>query len=116
MIPASRSLSALDDRGLAIAVIDIPKKSFVLGSFPVVKLTTPHSSNLRDIRTEAWLPVSSRIAIGLGQAQGTETIIQLNEQSLIRDLNMAIAKQSTMFAAASEQLVRSLSKTQAGVD
>ena len=97
-------------RGLAVLGITRPGKSFVIGSHPVIKLTRPGKTHILDSEVEVWLPVASDVAIGLGRAAGTEIVVPVSDTAQVRHLNEAIVRQSTMFAARSEALVRSLGR------
>jgi hypothetical protein len=55
-----------------------------------------------------WLPVTSDVALGVGRDARTEVFVLLTNSASARHLNEAIVRQSTMFAARSEALVRSL--------
>jgi hypothetical protein len=56
--PAPMVRDVLASRGLAIIRITLPQKSFVTASFPVVKLTRPGNTDLRDPEVEMWLPIA----------------------------------------------------------
>jgi len=101
---------ALASRGLGVVHIEARHKSFIIGSSPVVKLTLPGRSDIRDPTVEMWLPIASDVMVGLGREAGTETLASTTDASQIRHINEAIASQSTMIAGASKALVRSLAK------
>jgi hypothetical protein len=97
-------MAVLDQRGLAIARAS--EGMFAIGSSPIVR----KRSDLRDPDGEAWLPVSSDLAIGPGMGKGTETLIDLSGDQVHR-FNQITARQSTSFAAASRSLVEDLVTT-----
>jgi hypothetical protein len=101
------AVKAMGNRGLAVAVIRNPKKSFVLGSLPVVKLTPPGRTHIADPAVEVWLPIAADIAVGLGKARGTEIPVPITDRQ-IRNLNEAIFRQSTVIAGRSPELIASL--------
>jgi hypothetical protein len=103
-------LDAIGGRGLCVGIITKASKSFIIGSSPVVKLTSPGKTHLGDHSVEVWLPVAPRVMIGLGLARGTEKLVPVEKASDIRHINLAIFKQSTVVASASEALVESLRK------
>ena len=98
------ALSVLRSRGLAIAHIKSPGEPLVIGSLPIVRM----KKDLRDESSEAWLPISSDVAVGLGRVGQPEILIAIDEQQRVRNLNQVIANQSTSFAAASKSLVEEL--------
>ncbi len=102
------SIDALRGRGLAVVHITNPRHSFVLGSLPVVKLTNPGCTDLRNFEVEMWLPVAHDVMVGVGHLKGFESYIQTTDTNMIRALNAAIVGQSSMFAGRSEAQVRSL--------
>jgi hypothetical protein len=98
---------AMRSRGLGIVRIRRPDKRFIVGSRPVVKLTQPGKTNLRHPECELWLPIASDVMVGLGRGQGSETLVDCTPEN-IRHTNLAIAKQSTMFASGSALLTKSV--------
>jgi hypothetical protein len=103
-------ITVLERRGIAILRIINPKKSFIVGSRPVVKLTINGQSDLNDPIVEMWLPISSDIAVGVGSGKGRIDLHFLAQEKPIRQLNIAIANQSSTIAAASPSLIRSLAR------
>lgn len=101
-------IEALGLRGLGVAVITRPNKSFVIGSFPVVKLTNPGMTHLAHPSVELWLPIASDIAVSPAGEQGTEPVVSLTDASHIRALNEAVFRQSTVIAGRSRDLIASL--------
>ena len=101
-------MGVLERRGIGILKITNPKKSFIIGSRPVVKLTSPGQTDLSDPKVEMWLPIASDIAIGAGLGDGRVSLHYLHDDRPIRQLNVAIATQSTMIAAGSKVLVKSI--------
>jgi hypothetical protein len=106
--PSADALSVLERRGMAILRIVDPNKSFIVGSVPIVKLTPPQRSNLDDPVVEMWLPIASDVAVGVGRGDGGLSLHSTADHRLIRQLNTAIASQSSIIAARSPELVRSL--------
>lgn len=103
----NKSISFLNERGIGIAVISNKDKSFVIGSNPIVKLNHPGRSHISDHSTEVWFPISHDIAITPGLDRGSEIIVEMKDSNL-RNLNLLIAKQSTVVAGRSKRLVESL--------
>ncbi len=101
-------IEALGRRELAFVSITNPKKSFVIGSRPVLKLTTERTSDLSDESVEAWLPLASDIAVTPGKKGGGVTLIKLDSTLHIRMINHGIAKQSDTIGGKSKELIASL--------
>ena len=102
--PGGKVVEILASRGLVIARITSPGESFAIGSLPMIRL----NGDLRDPQSEVWIPVASDIAVGPGLAKGKETLIDLSDPKLIWDFNAVTAAQSSIFAAASKQVVEAL--------
>ena len=107
----SETAKTLGVRGLGIAVITNPRKSFIIGSFPVVKFTKPQATNLGHPDVEAWLPVAPDVAVTPAGPAGTEHVVPLSNQDHIRSLNEAIFRQSDVIAGPSRALISSLVKS-----
>ncbi|MCP3061072.1 DUF4238 domain-containing protein [Myxococcus sp. K38C18041901] len=97
-------LGILAARGLALLHITAPGESFAIGSLPIVR----KPGNLREADSEAWLPVSSDVAVGPGFEPNTIKIIELTNQEDIWRMNKATAGQSTTYAAGSKVLMEKL--------
>ena len=91
-------LIVIGARGLAIGRIDSSRKSFVLGSRPMVKLNPP---------VEAWLPIASDIIVGVGLYDRAEILVPFNTKQT-RNQNEASSKQSSQIVGRSKALVQSL--------
>jgi hypothetical protein len=100
-------LDALATRGIAVVRIENPKKSFVLGSRPVVKLTGNGITHITDPRVELWLPVAADVMIGLGPINRREVIASPSDTH-IRNINEAVSGQSSQIVGRSRALVASL--------
>lgn len=100
------AISILLQRGLAILRITHPRKQFITGSSPVVKLTIQGRSNLADPRVEMWMPLAPDVAIGVGT--GGEKLLTLDKGAPVRLLNSAIAETGVAIAGASSALISSL--------
>ena len=101
-------MDVLERRGIGVLRITKPDKSFIIGSRPVVKLTTPGRTDLNDPAVEMWLPIASDVAVGVGQGNGAVSLHYVADERPIRQLNLAIMSQSSTIAAGSATLVRSL--------
>lgn len=107
---SGRVMDAMSTRSVAILSITAPTKALIIGSRPVVQLAFRDGLSLMDEATEMWLPVSSKVAVGVGPQRQRETIYYLNNHSAIRRLNVAVASQSTEFASRSPKLTNSVAK------
>lgn len=106
--PAPLTQTALQGMGIAVAVLPKQKKSFVIGSRPVVKLTPPGETRLGQPGVEVWLPIAADVAVCMVPGKGTELVVPLNDDGQLRKLNMSILSQSTMIAGRSKALIHSL--------
>ncbi len=99
--------SALSRRGLVFARVVNPKKSVVLPSRPVVKVTSADVTVLSDDRVQAWLPIAPGIVVSPGYSHIREYIISLPDD-LVRKMNLALAVQSTQIVGRSKALLSSI--------
>ncbi|MGB0694876.1 MAG: DUF4238 domain-containing protein [Rhodospirillaceae bacterium] len=103
-------LDVIGNKGLAIIRIGALNKSFIIGSYPIVKLTLPGRSHLSDPTVEVWFPISPRVAISPAYLRGECRVIPIKSVAEIRHINVSVAKQSTIIASKSEKLISSLLK------
>ena len=103
-------MNAISSRGIAVLAITAPTKALIIGSRPVVQLGFREGLKLVDEATEMWLPISSKIAVGLGPRNQREIVYFLSDHVAIRHFNLAIARQSTEFASHSALLTNSVAK------
>lgn len=101
------ALRILGEKGLGVAVIRHPKKAFVIGSFPIVKLTSSGVTHLSDPSVEAWLSIASDVAVTPSGRRGEESIVDI-ESRHVRALNEALYRQSKIIAGRSRSLISSL--------
>ena len=93
------------ETGLGIAAIQIPCKSFVIGSHGIALVESEDGSIV------GWLPISSDVAICATAYPSKDWLLlidEYNNSQLIDQINEASAKNSQMIAGRSETLVRSL--------
>lgn len=105
-------MGVLVRRGIGVLHNRRARKSFIIGSRPVVKLTMPGRTDLNETGVEMWLPIASDIAVGVGLGGGNVTLHHLDDEWPIRQLNPAIAGQSGTIAAGAKALVRSIAHHQ----
>lgn len=99
-------LRALAAKRLMFCRIENPKKSFIIGSQLFVRFGGDR--DLRTAETCLFAPMSSKLAFVYVPPNETREIYDIVDPQDVRRLNIAIAKQSRMFAASSEALVRSI--------
>jgi hypothetical protein len=107
---SERVMSVLARRGISVLLIRKPRKKFIIGSRPVVKITPQGRTHLNDPVVELWLPVASQVAAGAGVGDGGISLWFLDDDKPIRQLNETIAAQSNIIAAASRELVQSVAR------
>lgn len=100
----------LMNSGLLFAHINIPSKSFVIGSNPVIEFRPENGARIGSPGVEVWLPISSSVAITPTSLTSSEMIVKINDPSQVRKLNLAVLGQSTLIAGKSESLIRSLAR------
>jgi hypothetical protein len=98
---------ALEGRGLVFARVVNPKKSLILASRPVVKVTGSGTTILSDERVQAWLPISPNLAVSPGYKRTPEYVVDLTTTQ-VRLMNLAFAEQSTQIVGRSRELIASL--------
>lgn len=101
--PSQEVVDVLAARGLAIAWITSPKKSFVLGDHPMARMGVDASL----AGTELWFPISSRVAVSPFGKPNSEVNVALDDRQ-VRRTNEIIWTQSNVIASRSAQLLRSL--------
>jgi len=104
--PNEEILRILGDKGLAVLILKKSKKSFVIGTNPILRI--PKSIHLADPKAESWLPIAYDVAISPYFAHGTERLLDTIEDQDIRGFNETILKQSSAIAGRSEKLISSL--------
>ena len=89
--------------GVAVIRNPKPKRSFVIGSNPVVKMSNPERSHLADPTVELWLPLARDVAVTPCPGE-RDKIISANDRH-IRTINKSIFQQSTVIAGCSRELI-----------
>ena len=92
--------------GVAVIRKPKPKRSFVIGSNPVVQMPHPERPHLADPRFELWLPIARDIAVSPCPG-GSDRVISANDRH-IRAINRSVFQQSTVIAGCSRELIESL--------
>lgn len=105
-------MGVLEKRGITVLRIRRHNKSFIVGSRPVVKITPRGRTDLNDPVVEMWLPIALDVAAGVGlgngNGNGSISLFFLDNDKPIRQLNCAIASQSSVIASCSPALTRSI--------
>ena len=101
-------IDILASRGIAIAVVTAPRKSFILGDHPLSRMGS--GGRLDDLDCELWFPIAADVAVSPWGAPKMEKLLSL-EGSQIRRVNEVIFKQSNIVASRSEVLLRSLARS-----
>lgn len=90
--PSQKVLGIFAFRGLTILQLPSGGDGFLIGSLPVAR--TQH--DLDHPQAEAWMPISPRLVIGLGEQEDTITLGEFDPARLT-GFNRTIATQSTQF-------------------
>ncbi len=95
------------ETGLCVAVIEVQRRSFILGSHG---LTIRETTVGGECRGGSLLPVAYDVIVQVTPFAGQVTLVCLRDgsDSLIRDINRTTASQSKWIAGKSERLIRSL--------
>ena len=92
---------------MLIAVISVPRESFVIGSCPIARfhrgipLTRPE--------VQFWLSIASDVSVSPYFACGREKCVEVRDP-FVRKINREIFRQSSAIAGRSEKLIASLSR------
>ncbi|MDE0463423.1 MAG: DUF4238 domain-containing protein [Caldilineaceae bacterium] len=108
MTHAKEVFDILSEKRIGVAVIrnPKPKRNFVIGSNPVVKLSHPGRSHLSDPTVEVWLPLARDVAVTPCPGE-RDKVVSANDRH-IRAINRSIFEQSTVIAGCSRELIESL--------
>lgn len=104
----------LSQKQFGVAVIRKPKlrRSFVIGSNPVLKLSHPNWDQLNDPSADFWLPLARDVAVYFCSA-GFDEIVALRDRH-IEYLNKIALDQSAVIAGCSREIVESLVNSSGG--
>lgn len=110
---SEEALEALSEKRICAAVIRNmkPKRSLVIGSVPVLKLSHPGRGHLSDPTVEVWLALARDVAVTPCSGE-MDKVISLSNRH-VESINKSIFKQSQVIAGCSRQLMESLMR-QAG--
>ena len=95
------------ETGLLIAVIQQPRRSFVIGSHSVANVSRVHNG---DRTYGSWLPIAYDVIVTSTSSPETERmlLIDSNQDYFITKINTASFRQSRFVAGRSESLIHSL--------
>ena len=98
----------LSEQRIGVAVIrnPKPKRSFVVGSHPLVKMSFPGQSQLSDPTIEVWLPLARDLAVSPCPGEN-DKIVSVKDRH-IESINRSVFQQSKVIAGSSEKLIESL--------
>ncbi|WP_316359769.1 DUF4238 domain-containing protein [Devosia sp.] len=102
-----RTVGVLNSRGLSIGVAP-QGRSFVIGSKPTVRFSSPTSTRLDDPGVEFWLPIAHDVIVSPGSADPSYEQLFFLDTPMVRKVNAMATGQSTKIVARSESLLRSL--------
>jgi hypothetical protein len=100
-------IEMLANRGISVALITAPNKSFILGDHPLSRMGADGRLGHPDI--ELWLPIASDVAVSPWGAPMKEKLIEINGDH-VRRVNEVIYIHNNTVAARSERLLRSLAR------
>lgn len=108
------SSDILARRGLMFAKIENPRKSFIIGSNPLVRCNSGGSGHLSEETTELWYPIAYDVAVSVGSWEVTERLFKLDETVLssrfVDRINRQMFLQSNEIAGQSKALIESISR------
>ena len=92
--------------GVAVIRNPKPKRSFVIGSNPVVQMSHPERFHLADPTAELWLPLARDVAVSPCPGE-SDRVVSANDRH-IRAINRIVFEQSTVIAGCSRDLIESV--------
>ena len=106
-------MDVLQQKGLAVGVIGNPKKSFIIGDNPTVRITPHGNTHLSHPQVELLLPIAHDVIVTPCYSTGKEELASLVDSDWVRKINESIFRQSNVIAGRSRKLVESLSSVRA---
>ena len=107
--PEGQLMDAIQSRGLVVAVIINPNKSFIIGDNPFIRIPSQGCASLKNPKVELLLPISHDVIVTLGLLPENERLFPMTDTEYIRKLNEAIFIQSDFIVTRSQKLIESLS-------
>jgi hypothetical protein len=109
-LPGPDAVECLTRRGLAVGRISQLNKSFIIGSSPILKLTSLGVTHPSDHSVEIWFAIAHDIIVSPGLERGTERLLNVSSD-YVRKLNVAIFGESDLIAGRSAELVARLARS-----
>lgn len=108
---SSKVMPLLQKRGLLIFHIETSDLSLCLGSNPIIRGRNNDSVSLEDLEVEVIFPIAAHTALVLrGGYPYSYQVRPLSDESIVRDFNDNVFRQSTAVAANSSELLTALAK------
>lgn len=101
--------AVLASRGLIFARSTNPTKNFILGSVPLVRMSSAGTTDLTHEAVELWLPIANDVAVSPGTYNEAEKVFEVGSKQ-VRIVNEAIASQSTRIAGRHRETINALRK------
>jgi hypothetical protein len=106
--PLAHSGSVMMQRGFSVGLSVASDRTFILGSNPFVRLLSPtRRQDLGDPDTELWFPIAPDVALCSYGPAGHEQVSGISAEG-VSLINTEIARQSTVIASASRDVILSL--------
>ena len=98
----------LSNMRFVVAVIRKPRpeRSFIIGSKPIMNLTTLYRSYLIEPSATVWLPLARDVGVSFCPGE-SDKIISLQDRH-IKPINRSVFQQSTVIAGCSRELIESV--------
>lgn len=104
---SQRIVGVLHNRGLVVGVAPA-RRSFAIGSKPIVRFRSATSTRLDDPHVEFWLPIAHDVIVSPGAADPTSERLFALDTAMVRKVNRLTWQQSNKVVAQSEKLLVSL--------
>jgi hypothetical protein len=106
--PLAYSGPVMMQRGFSVGVSSNSDRTFILGSNPFVRLLSPTGrQDLGDPNTELWFPIAPDVALCSYGPAGHEQVSPISPEG-VGVINTEIARQSTVIASGSRDLILAL--------
>lgn len=99
------ALDWLRTRGIQIAVVVIQSEELIIGSYPLVAMRK--ADGIPDNARGVWLPIAPTVAVSPA-ATRADQLHRWSDTGLVRKINEATFRQSTIIAGRSRSLIASI--------